>query len=95
MAKHVWDISEDERLALALALLARQDLQGDGEAVLRRLYPSVPQEMIDTAVYHVFTEGASSVLAYLADAELVLREPDRTPDAGVTWTIIHHLYNWL
>lgn len=91
----VWDLSDDQCLELGLALLARVNREEDGAAALRRTYPAAPDAMIDTAAFHVYVGGPPAVIAFLADAELAIRNPGHELDYGVTWNVLHHLYNWL
>jgi hypothetical protein len=91
----VWGLSEAQRLELALALLARKERAADGAAALRGAYPAAPESMVATAAHHVYLEGAPAVVAFLADAELAIRNPGHQLDYGVTWQVLYHLYNWL
>ena len=91
----VHDLSDDERLELALALLARTDRRADGVAALRRTYPAAPDAMLQTAAHHIYTDGAPAVIAFLADAELAIREPGHEIDYGAIWQVLYSVYNWL
>jgi hypothetical protein len=91
----IWGLSEDERLQLALALLARPRRIDDGREALRRRYPQAPDVMIDSATHHVYIDGPGAVVDFLADAELAIRGPDHEHDYGVTFHLLYHVYNWL
>jgi len=89
-------LSSQERRALALALLDRPDCASDGLTALRAKYPpSVPDEMVHTAAYHVYVDTPDAVVDFLADAELAIRDPSHKLDYGVVSHVLYHLYNWL
>lgn len=95
-ASRDWRQVRDERRALAWALLQREETATHTEAfeAFRRRYPLAPEEMIRTAVHHVFVDGPDAVIGWLADAELFLRDPQHNLSVGVSWNLLHHVYNW-
>jgi hypothetical protein len=86
--------SRTEHLALAQALFSRADLGADGRAALAKAYPLASDAMVSTAAFHVYVDGCDAALAFLADAERFLRDPSVELDSGVTWELLHHVYNW-
>lgn len=90
----IWAISREERWELAHALLKRGNASSDAMVAFRRAYPTVPDEMIATAVFHVYVDGPEAVISWLADAELFLRDPDHRLCGGVTHHLLYHVYNW-
>lgn len=91
----VYALSAEERVALAQALMARTDRPKDGASAFRKAYPAAPPEMAGTAAHHVYTDGVPAVVAFLADAELFLRDPEHHRlHLGVTWELLYHVYNW-
>lgn len=94
-ASGIYALSTDERRALALALLARPTRGADGLAAFQLKYPAAPLEMTSTAAHHVYVDGPDAVIAFLADAELAIRNPNHELDYGTTWEVLYHLYNWL
>ena len=91
----VWALSHEQRWELATALLQRVDRVSDAENAFRRKFPTAPNEMIQTAVFHVYVDGPDSVISWLADAELFLRDPLHNLSSGVTSHLLYHVYNWL
>jgi hypothetical protein len=92
----VYALSDTERQELALALLQRPDRYTAGRAAFRRAFPEAADEMVSTATHHVFGDGAPAVVAFLADSELFLRDPERHQMSfGVVSEVLYHLYNWL
>ena len=86
--------SRTEHLTLALALFARSDLGADGRVALAKAYPMASDAMLSTAAFHVYVDGCDAALAFLADAERFLRDPSVELDPGVTWELLHQVYNW-
>ncbi|TWT43778.1 hypothetical protein RAS1_01770 [Phycisphaerae bacterium RAS1] len=84
------------KLELARALLGREDLGADGRAAFRARFPHAPQEMTHTASFHVYVDGCEAALNFIAEAELMLRDPRsaRGPDCGICWDLLYHVYNW-
>ncbi len=89
------DLSPDERRELAWALLARPKRSLDGFEALRRKYPSVPEEMVHTAAHHLYEDGPDAVVAFLAEAELAIRDRSYEIGYGATSELLYHVYNWL
>jgi hypothetical protein len=83
-----------EKLAIVEALLSRENLKGDGDAALRAAHPSAPAEMINTAGFHLFTDGIEAAVDWLVAVERFVRDPSKGLDYGATWHLIYHLYNW-
>jgi hypothetical protein len=50
--------------------------------------------MVETAAFHVFTDGVPAAVAWLAAAERFLRDPGAGLNAAVTCHLLYHLYNW-
>jgi len=91
----VYALTAQQKLDLALALMARADRAEDGRRAFRAAYPEAAEEMIDTAAHHVYSDGAPALVAFLADAELFLRDPRHRMRLGVTYEVLYHTYNWL
>ena len=92
----VYALNDAERLELALALLKRPDRYAAGRAAFRRAFPEAAEAMVSTATHHVFGDGAPAVLAFLADSELFVRDPEQHKMSfGVVSEVLYHLYNWL
>ncbi len=91
----IYALSSDERRELALALIDRVGAPDDAFEAFRKKYPEVPEEMLRTAVFHVYVDGPSAVMDFLADAELAIREQGHELDYGTAYDILYHLFNWL
>jgi hypothetical protein len=50
--------------------------------------------MLDTAAFHLFTDGCAAAFEWLASLERFLRDPESGLDPGATWHLLYHLYNW-
>lgn len=87
-------MKEDEALQLLKALLARPNRIEDAKQAFAKRYPDAPKEMLETATFHVVVDGIGAALDWLASIETFLKNPDRGLDYGVTWHLLHHLYNW-
>lgn len=87
-------LSREQRWELAYALLQRSDAPSDARRAFARKHPTAPQEMIDTATFHVYVDGPEAVLSWLADAELFLRDSNHELCQGVTAHLLYHVYNW-
>lgn len=70
---HVYDRDRQERLELAIALLRRDGDVPAATRALRKAYPTAPEEMIRTAVHHLYVDGPEAALDWLAESELFLR----------------------
>lgn len=76
------------------ALLARPDAASDAREAFRGAYPDAPQSMIETAAFHVATDGIRAAVDWLAAVERFLQAPQSGLDYGATWHLLYHLYNW-
>lgn len=85
---------KQETLNLVHALLQRKDVLQEAAVAFRTKYPDAPQQMIDTAVYHVFTDGIAAVMEWVAEVELFLRSPNEGLSYGKSWHVLYHIYNW-
>jgi hypothetical protein len=83
-----------ESVRLMNALLSRPDAASAARDALRRAYPDAPQAMIDTAAFHVATDGIAAAVDWLAAVERFLTSPAAGLDYGATWHLLYHLYNW-
>jgi len=84
-----------ETWSLVEALRGRSDLAHVGRAALVQAFPEAPPAMLDTAAFHLFTDGCGAAAEWLATLERFLRRPDEGLDFGATWHLLYHLYNWL
>ena len=91
----VYALNAQQKLALAVALMSRSDRTKDGRRAFQAAYPGADAFMTSTAAHHVYTDGAEALIAFLADAELFLRDPTHQLDYGVTSEVLYHIYNWL
>lgn len=87
-------IIEPGSLELIHALLKRANLRETADAAFRKAYPSAPQQMIETATFHVLTEGVGAMLEWVAEVERFLRDPGKGISSGATYHVLYHLYNW-
>ncbi len=83
-----------ETRSLVEALWARPDLTQAGRGALARAFPEAPPAMLDTAAFHLFTDGCTAAFGWLASLERFLRQPENGLDSGATWHLLYHLYNW-
>jgi len=86
MASETWLLIE--------ALRSRTDLAQAGRAALAQAFPEAPSAMLDTAAFHLFTEGCEAAFGWLVSLESFLRRPKGGLDYGATWHLLYHLYNW-
>ena len=91
----VYALDEQQQLELAMALMGRAHRADDGKRAFQAAYPEAPEEMARTAAHHVFNDGAPALIAFLADAELFLRDPSHRMHLGITSEVLYHIYNWL
>jgi hypothetical protein len=92
----IYALTEAERQELAFALLRRTDRYAAGRAAFRRAFPEAADQMVSTATHHVFGDGPPAVVAFLADSELFLRDPEgHQMHFGVVSELLYHVYNWL
>jgi hypothetical protein len=75
-------------------LLQRENLSNEARQAFRNAYPNVPEEMLQTAVFHTYIDGIGAAVDWLVDLELFLREPEREPNIGATYHLLYQLYNW-
>ena len=90
----IYRLSAGERLELAIALARRTDREQRARDALRHCYPTAPEPMLHSAAFHLYTDGWEAAVDFLADLELFLRDPEHTLDYGVSWHLLHHVYNW-
>lgn len=83
-----------ETLELVNALIGRSEVVTAATTAFRRAYPDAPQHMIEAAVFHVFVDGITAALDWVAAAERFLRHPGAGFDPGATSHVVYHLYNW-
>jgi hypothetical protein len=92
----IWAKSREDRMALALSLLNRGAERMElAKEAFRRAYPTAPEQMIGSAVFHVYTDGSDAAMDWLADVELFLRDPNHRLCTGVSSHLLYHVYNWL
>ncbi len=91
----VYDLAPEERRELALSLLNRSDRAKVARGAFRQAYPNAPEEMIHTAVHHLYVDGPVAAVDWLAEAELFLRDPAQEIGYGPTLHLLDHAYNWL
>ena len=91
----VYALDAQQKLDLAIALMARPRRAEDGRRAFQAAYPEAAPEMIGTAAHHVYNDGAPALIAFLADAELFLRDPSHRLHLGITSEVLYHIYNWL
>jgi len=75
-------------------LRARPNLSEAGRTAMGRAYPNAPSEMLDTAAFHLFTDGREAAAEWLTNLERLLQRPEDGLDFGATWHLLYHLYNW-
>jgi hypothetical protein len=51
--------------------------------------------MLDTVTHHLFVDGPTAVIDFLADAELAIRDPSHEIGYGPASELLYHVYNWL
>ncbi len=95
----IHELNTQEKLELARALFQR-DANERYQAALsafRFVYPNAPEEMIQSAVHHVYTDGVDSLLGIIAASEMFLRDPREDWIgfvSGLTFEALYHMYNW-
>ena len=77
------------------SLLGREDLHAEGSRVLAAQYPSAPDQMITTAVHHVYGDGVVAATDFLVEIERSIRNPSHRVEMGIVVHLLFHLYNWL
>jgi hypothetical protein len=84
----------EEQLTLARALFQRTNRDKDARVAIAKAYPNAPEAMIHTAVHHLYVDGSTAALEFLADLERCLQEPGQRPDLAVAIELLYHVYNW-
>jgi len=74
-------------------LISDKNFHGQARTGLERQYPMASTEMIDTAMFHIFTDGADAALEWLGDITR-LAEESAEVRAIDTHHLLYHLYNW-
>ncbi|MBW4539929.1 MAG: hypothetical protein KME43_12410 [Myxacorys chilensis ATA2-1-KO14] len=87
-------LSREQRWEIVQTLLQRGNLRNEAKQALRQAYLNAPEEMLETAVFHLYVDGIGAAIDWLVDLELFLCEPDRKLDLSVTYHLLYHLYNW-
>lgn len=88
------NIEKSDTWSLVEALRSRTDLAELGRAALRLAHPDAPDVMIDTAAFHLFSDGCKAAVEWLASLERFIQRPRDGLDYGATWHLLYHLYNW-
>jgi hypothetical protein len=93
--RDIHGFTRDQRLDLARALFERGESTHDAAAAaFRRAYPAAHEPMIETAIFHVYTEGVDTLLDFIASAEMFLRDPTSEwigIESGVTFHLLYHI----
>ncbi len=78
------------------ALGDRSALDSKARAALQVAYPNAPEEMRQTAHFHVFTDGIDAALDWLLAVADFANYPEegKEIDEGATFHLLYHLYNW-
>jgi hypothetical protein len=87
-------LSCDQRWELVRELLSRKNLDSAARLAFHEAYPTAPDAMIGTAVFHTYRDGIGAALDWLVSLELFLRDPSREMEMGTTYHLLYHLYNW-
>lgn len=87
-------LDQEETLGIVRSLLQRHDRQIAAKQAFRQGYPTAPEEMLNTAIFHTYVDGIGAAIDWLVDLEMFLRDPNRQLDMGATYHLIYHLYNW-
>ncbi|WP_156426871.1 hypothetical protein [Leptolyngbya sp. NIES-2104] len=74
--------------------MQRRNLRSEAKQAFHRAYPTTPEEMLETAIFHTYVDGIGAALDWLVDLELFLRDPSKQLDVGMTYHLLYHLYNW-
>jgi hypothetical protein len=83
-----------ETMELVHSLLQRTNLREAADAAFKKRYPDAPQHMIESATFHVFSDGIGAALEWVAGAEQFLRDPSKGLNSASTYHVLYHLYNW-
>lgn len=92
--KEISPMTRAEKLERIARLATRDDVPDLAAKALRREFPNAPESMINTAIFHVYTDGVDAVLDWLAAAADALTEGTPLPDDGKTWHLLYHVFNW-
>jgi hypothetical protein len=95
--KHVSKLSADEKLKLVnwMFSLPMQERLSLAQRHLAKAYPTAPEEMLLTARFHLYVDGADAVLDWLAETARFLQSADESPpNCGTTYHLLYHVYNW-
>jgi len=90
-----YKLPDEEKLSLAIASMRRSDARASGLEVLKKRFPSAPQAMLDSAVFHLYLELPRALRDLLAQIELSITKPEEHLHWGVTYEALYHLYNYL
>ena len=82
-------------LVAALFRRSEAELVSLAKEAFRHRYPDATDQMLDTAVFHVYRDGIHAAMDWLAATEQFLRDPQSGLDYGATNHLIYHLFNWL
>ncbi|MEM8640828.1 MAG: hypothetical protein AAGG51_18725 [Cyanobacteria bacterium P01_G01_bin.54] len=86
----------EERLELANSLLSRPrpERMEKAKEQFKNCYPDAPDEMISSAVFHVYVDGILAALDWIASAEIFLQTGDDRHLDREAEHLIYHLYNY-
>ena len=87
-------MTREEKLQKIASLASATDVRERATQALRREFPNAPDAMINTAIFHVYTDGVDAVLDWLVAAAEALTEGTPLPDNGKTWHLLYHVFNW-
>ncbi|MEM9283809.1 MAG: hypothetical protein AAGA96_18460 [Verrucomicrobiota bacterium] len=87
-------MTREEKLQKIATLATRSDVRDRAAEALRSEFPNAPEAMINTAVFHVYTDGVDAVLDWLVAAADAISEGTPLPDDGKTWHLLYHIFNW-
>lgn len=87
-------MTREEKLQKIARLATADDVSEQAAKVLRREFPNAPESMINTAIFHVYTDGVDAALDWLVAASEAISEGSPLPDDGTTWHLLYHIFNW-
>lgn len=90
-----YKLPDEEKLSLAIAAMRRTDARFSGLEVLKKRFPSAPRAMLDSAVFHLYSELPRALRDLCAQIELSITKPEGSLHWGVTYEALYHLYNYL
>lgn len=88
------NLSRHQQWELVRSLLDRDDLANTARLAFQEAYPTAPEVMISTAVFHTYVDGIGAALDWLVGLELFLRTPGEEASMDKTYHLLYHLYNW-